>query len=95
MFKSYLTIALRHLRKRKDLTLINILGLSIGMTCAVLILLYVQYERNYDRFHPFADRIYRVVEGNGPFTNPNLGAVLVDNLPEIMASVRLVPTSNW
>ena len=95
MFKSYLTIAIRHLHKRKDLTLINILGLSIGMTCAVLILLYVQYERNYDRFHPFADRIYRVVEGNGPFTNPNLGAVLVDDLPEIMASVRLVPTSNY
>ena len=69
MFKSYLTIALRHLRKRKDLTLINILGLSIGMTCAVLILLYVQYERNYDRFHPFADRIYRVVEGNNNGTH--------------------------
>ncbi len=60
MLKSYLKIAVRNLKKQKAFSLINISGLSIGLTCTVLILLFVQFEMSYDRFHKNADRIYRV-----------------------------------
>jgi putative ABC transport system permease protein len=60
MFKNYLKIALRNLIKQKLYTIITILGLSIGITCCLLIMLYVKQELSYDRFYPNADRIYRV-----------------------------------
>jgi len=62
MLRNYLTIALRTLRKHKGYSFINIFGLAIGVTCFTLIVLYVQDERSYDRFHTNADRIYRGVE---------------------------------
>jgi len=60
MLKNYLKIALRNLTKQKLYTIITILGLSIGITCCLLIMLYVKQELSYDRFYPNADRIYRV-----------------------------------
>ena len=62
MFNNYLKIALRNIFKHKGYSLINIIGLAIGMTCCLLILLYVQDELSYDRYHENADRIYRVIE---------------------------------
>ncbi|MCI0696522.1 ABC transporter permease [candidate division KSB1 bacterium] len=61
MLKNYLKITLRNLRKHKVYAFINILGLAIGITCCLLILLYVQDELYYDRFHHRSDRIYRLV----------------------------------
>lgn len=60
MIKNYLKIALRNLARYKQMTLINILGLAVGMAACVLILLFVQYELSYDRYHEKADRIYRL-----------------------------------
>ncbi len=60
MVKNYLTIALRHLWKYKQITLINVFGLAVGMAACILMLLFVQNELSYDRFHENADRIYRV-----------------------------------
>lgn len=60
MLKNYLKIALRHLRRHKGYSLINIAGLAVGMACCLLILLYVQDELSYDRFHAGAEHIYRV-----------------------------------
>ena len=60
MLKNYLKIALRNLRKHAGYTVINILGLAIGMTCCVLIALYVWDELAFDRFHDDADQIYRL-----------------------------------
>jgi putative ABC transport system permease protein len=60
MFKNYLKIAARNLLKHKAYSLINVAGLAIGMTCCILILLYVQHELSYDRHHEKAGRIYRV-----------------------------------
>ena len=60
MLKNYLKIALRNLKKHAGYTVINILGLAIGMTCCVLIALYVWDEVTYDHFHENADRIYRL-----------------------------------
>ncbi len=61
MYRNYLTIAVRNLFKNKVYSLINILGLSIGMACCILILFYVQYEQSWDHFHTRGDQIYRVI----------------------------------
>ncbi len=61
MFKNYLKIAFRNLRKQKGFSFINISGLAIGMACCFLILLYVSDELSFDRFHENGDRIYRVL----------------------------------
>ncbi|REA57885.1 ABC transporter permease [Dyadobacter luteus] len=61
MLKNYLKIAVRNLWKHKVFSLINILGLSVGMAAGFLIFLYVNFELTYDRFHSKADRIYRMV----------------------------------
>lgn len=61
MFKNMLKIALRSILKERIYSLINILGLTIGITCSVLILLYVYDEVSYDKFHENGDNIYRVV----------------------------------
>ena len=60
MLKNYFTIGLRNLRKRKGYAVLNIAGLATGMAACILMLLYVQDERSFDRFHEKADRIYRV-----------------------------------
>ncbi|MEO1050061.1 MAG: ABC transporter permease [Bacteroidota bacterium] len=60
MLKNYFKIAIRSLKKEKLYTLINILGLSIGLASCLLIYVYVSNELSFDRFHNGADRIYRI-----------------------------------
>ncbi len=60
MIKNYLKIALRQVKRHKGYSFINIGGLAVGMTCCILILLWVQDELSYDRYHENADRIYRI-----------------------------------
>lgn len=60
MLQNYLKIALRQLGRHKGYTVINILGLAIGMACCLLILMYVQDELSYDKFHEDGDRIHRM-----------------------------------
>src|ERR1044072_5110525 len=62
MIKHYIKIAIRNLAQQKVLTGINIFGLSIGIACFSLFLLYTVHEFSYDRFHKNAGRIFRVVE---------------------------------
>lgn len=61
MFKNYLTIAFRSLWKNKVFSLINILGLAIGISASLIIFLLVNYHFNFDKFQKDGDRIYRVV----------------------------------
>lgn len=61
MLKNYLKIAVRHLLRNKSFSVINILGLAIGMACFMVILIYVKGELGYDGFHEKGDRIYRMV----------------------------------
>jgi putative ABC transport system permease protein len=69
MIKNYITIAIRNLRRHKGYSLINILGLSIGMTCCVLMLLLVQDELSYDTHHKNANHIYRFsIQSQNPQT---------------------------
>jgi putative ABC transport system permease protein len=60
MFRNYITIALRNLVSHKLYSAINILGLSIGLACVILIALFVRYETSYDRHWAKADQVYRV-----------------------------------
>ena len=62
MLQNYLTIAIRNLLRYPAYTLINIVGLAIGLAACMLILRYVWDELSYDRYHPHADRVYRVVD---------------------------------
>jgi putative ABC transport system permease protein len=62
MLRHFFQIAIRNLKKRKLYSFINIAGLTIGMTCCILITLYVQNELSYDRYHAKSDRIYRVTQ---------------------------------
>jgi putative ABC transport system permease protein len=62
MLSNYLKTALRNIKKYKIYSLINIAGLAIGMACCILIILFVQDELSFDRYHEKADRIYRVVD---------------------------------
>lgn len=96
MLKNYLKIALRNLRKHKAYSFINIAGLAIGIGCCALIMLYVQDELSFDRFHKNADRIYRValsaaVGGtpiNSATTSAPMAATLLAEYPEVRAAVR-------
>jgi putative ABC transport system permease protein len=60
LISHYLKTALRSLNRTKLFSLINILGLAVGMAVCLLILQYVTFEKSYDRFHPDSDRIYRL-----------------------------------
>ena len=60
MIKNYLKFALRNLWKHKTHTLINVLGLALGIASSIIIFFIVQYELSFDNFHPKADRIYRI-----------------------------------
>lgn len=62
MIKNYLNTSLRFFRRQKGYAIINMLGLAVGLACALLISSYVHYERSFDRFHTDADQIYRVVQ---------------------------------
>ena len=60
MLQNYLKVALRNLKKHKVNSFINAFSLVIGLTCAILIWLYIQYELSYDRYHKNAEGIYRI-----------------------------------
>jgi len=61
MLKNYFKVAWRSLMRNKAYSIINVTGLAVGITCCVLISLYVKDELSYDRYHAQADNIYRVI----------------------------------
>lgn len=97
MVKNYLKIALRFMLRQKGFSIINIAGLTIGITCSLLIILYIHDELSYDKFHPDAGRIYRlgfkgVLEGK-KFTSAQTGVKvavgLEQDIPEIESVLRM------
>ncbi len=64
MFRNYVKIALRNIVKNKSHSIINISGLAVGMACSIMILLWVQDEISYDKFHENINNIYKVYERN-------------------------------
>ncbi len=83
MFKNYLKIAFRNIKKYKVYSFINIFGFSVGIACTLLILLWVMDETSYDSVHKNADRIYRIVSEyhtNEIYVTPNTPAGLIHEL---------------
>lgn len=93
MLKNHLKIVLRHLRRAPGYTLINVLGLALGMACCLIIVLFVRDELSYDRFHADAHRIYRVVDGSRSTVNTSaaLAPALVREFPGVERAVRISP----
>jgi len=99
MFKNYLKIAFRNVKKHKAYAFINIAGLAIGMACCILIVSFIATELSYDRFHKNADRIYRLgldanLGGNQilmPISTAPAAPALVQDYPEILDAVRFRP----
>lgn len=61
MIRNYFKIALRNLQNNRVYTLINVSGLTLGMTCGLIIFMLVKYHLSFDNFHNHSDRIYRIV----------------------------------
>lgn len=96
MLLNYIRIAIRNTRKHPLNSIFNILGLAIGMTCTTMILLWVQDELSYDKFHGNAGSLYRVVETQ-TYSNQTmqiartphpLAAALKKDYPEIKEATR-------
>ncbi|MDX1943020.1 MAG: ABC transporter permease [Saprospiraceae bacterium] len=96
MIRNYLKIALRNLLKNKAFSIINIAGLALGLTCCLLITMYVVDELSYDRFHKNADQIYRInadIKFGGQtyvlaVASDPLGHTLVKDYPQVKNAVR-------
>jgi putative ABC transport system permease protein len=99
MIKNYLKTALRNLSRNKAYSFINVAGLSIGLACAMLIILYVKDEVSYDRFHKNVNNVYRIVtqgiakNGVKGRKDPNTGYLqgprFAQNIPDIKRFVRV------
>ena len=99
MLKNYLKITLRNLKKHKSFSFINITGLAIGLTCMILMLVYVHHELSYDRFHKNAENIFKVVHKTGEdwnaLTPGALKPVLQDEMPEVISAARVCPWGGY
>jgi putative ABC transport system permease protein len=102
MLKNLFKISVRNILKDKTYSAINVLGLTIGITCSLFLLMYILDELSYDRYHKNANNIYRVVsnikEPDNAFTwavaQIPLADELRDNYPEVVNAVRFFQTGN-
>lgn len=100
MLRNLLKISFRTLAKDKTYSILNITGLTIGITCSLMLLMYILHELSYDRYHKNARNIYRVVsnikETDNAFTwavaQIPLAEELRDNYPEVKNAVRFFGT---
>ena len=83
MVKNYLDVALRSCLGNKLFSFINLFGLAVGLASAILIGLYVADELSYDRFHPDAERVYRV--GRDIYPRTDFGGLYMATVPPIAA----------
>lgn len=102
MIKNYLKITFRNLLRNKVSTIINLLGLSLGISVCLLIFLLIDYELNFDNFHSQKDKIYRVVREestaasikNSPSTPFPMRAALYSEFPGLAITQVFRPTQH-
>src|SRR5215218_3555651 len=100
MFKNQFKLARRNLVKNRQFAFLNLIGLSTGLACTILIFLWVSDELNVNKFNEKDSRIYHVMqsvtEGNGAIENtPGLLATYVSKeLPEVAYAASVIP-STW
>ena len=99
MIRNYFVVAFRGIMRNKAYSFINILGLSVGVACCMLLALYIQDEYSYDRHIADGDRVYRIVtelhlDKTGIKTmgtcSPPIAMGMKDELPEIESATRLL-----
>ena len=99
MFRNYLKVAWRNLMKSKVFSFINVIGLSVGLTCCMLITIYLVNEVSYDKYHKNIDRLYQLgtifiggeKEERTPNTPAPMAAAMKQEYPEIEETARLMP----
>ncbi len=97
MIRNYIITAIRNLLRNPVYALINIFGLSIGITCSLLILIFIKNEISYDRFHEKKNDLYRMVfemvDPDGRTSSPQMTApvapAMMEEFPEVKAATRL------
>src|ERR1051325_9149025 len=103
MIKNLFLVAIRNFRRDKWYSLINILGLTIGIAFSLFLIFYIKDELSYDRYNEKADRIYRVNSNikekdkdtmRWPVTPFPMGPALSNDYPEVEEAVRLVGNGN-
>ncbi len=105
MFKNYLKTALRNLKRYKGYSFINLMGLAIGISCCIIIMIYIQDEFSYDRTTEDYDQIYRITlqvqtpdsgEIQTARTPPPWAPSLLEDFPEVENYVRFkTPLVSW
>src|SRR5215212_9489857 len=92
MIKNYFKVAFRNLFKNKGFSITNILSLTIGITCTILILLWVQGERSYDKFHTSYKDIYKIMAtrdfNNQVFTDENMVMPLAKTIQQEIPQIK-------
>ena len=99
MIKNYLKIAWRNLMKSKTFSFINIFGLSVGLTCCMLITVYIYHELSYDSYHKNINQLYQLgtifvkdgKEDKTPNTPAPMAAAMKQDFPEITETARMMP----
>src|SRR5205814_9463059 len=102
MIKNYLLLAVKNFRKQKMFSLINILGLTVGINCCMMIFLFIMNEFSYDRFHKNGKDIYRVmrvgkIDGQVrevPYLSPPYATALKNDYPDAIEKVVRVNPDN-
>ena len=100
MFRNYFKIAIRNLLRHRVYSVINVMGLAVGMAIFILILSYVQNELSYDSFHERSDQLYRLMRvqkmdgrmSPSFFVPAPLAPALLNDFPEIIHAVRMTGT---
>ena len=93
MFKNYFTVAIRNLMRHKMHSVINVLGLAVGMACCLIIVLFLRHELSYDRYHENADQLYRLTRNGWATTPASLAPAVFDDQTKV-EYVRLYPARN-
>src|SRR5450755_3400182 len=99
MIKNYFKIAWRNLMKNKVFSFINIFGLSVGLTCCMLVAVYLYNEVSYDKYHKNVEQLYQLAtifvaggkEDKTPNTPAPMAAAIKQEFPEIVETARLLP----
>jgi len=104
MLKKYINLPLKNILKQGSLSVISAIGLAIALSCCILIILYVQYEFSFDRFHKNAGQIYRIIQkqkgnsymGSNVFavTPGTLKEALVNEMPEVKYASKCIMRSH-
>ncbi|MDR7127730.1 putative ABC transport system permease protein [Algoriphagus sp. 4150] len=102
MWKNYLKIAWRVLKKNRLYTILNVLGLTMGISGFLMIMLFIQDEVNYDRFYPDSQSVFRISSHWGDYRTasyatapPPLGPRILADIPEVEAVTRVLKWNDF